>query len=188
MLATFISFDKDYSDLEHGKNIYIPFILYGVLVGICILIECVEEIKGQNRLIFFNEKIKYQKITNGKVLKIPGRNIQRGDVIVVNGGDPVPCDMIIVDSSVNTIPLYLSNETLTGNFNYSVRLIKKNIIQSFSKVKKIFRVRFTEFFKEYQEKERKRMEEEENKIPKSHIVYEDFLERNGIMTKIQSEQ
>ena len=188
LLATFISFDKNYSDLEHGKNIYIPFILYGFLVGICILIECVEEIKGQNRLIFFNEKIKYQKITDGKVLKIPGKNIQRGDVIVVNGGDPVPCDMIIVDSSVNTIPLYFSNETLTGNFNFSVRLIKKNIIQSFTKVKKIFRVRFTEFFKEYQEQEKERLKEEENRIPKSHIVYEDFLERNGIMTQKEEDK
>jgi len=189
LLITLIElFDKDYSDLKNGKNIYVPFIIYAGLVATSILIEVIEEVKGQNRLIFFNEKIKYQKITDGKVLKIPGRNVQRGDIIVVNGGDPVPCDMIIVDSSVNTIPLYFSTETLTGNFNYSVRLIKNNIIQSFSKVKKVFKVRFTEFFKEYQEQENKRMQEEENKIPKSHIVYEEFLERNGIMTQKEEEK
>ena len=188
LLVTFILFDKNNSDLENGKNVYIPFIIYILLVGISITIECIEEIKGQNRLIFFNEKIKYQKITDGKVLKIPGRNIQRGDVIIVNGGDPAPCDMIIVDSSVNTIPLYFNNVTLTGNFNYSVRLIKNNFIQSFTKVKKIFKKRFTEFFKEYQEQEKERMKEEENKIPKSHIVYENFLERNGIMTQKEEDK
>ena len=187
LLITFILFFKSNSDLENGKKV-IAFLIYLIPVCTCIIIECVEEIKGQNRLIFFNEKIKYQKITDDKVLKIPGRNIQRGDIIIVNGGDPVPCDMIIVDSSVNTNPLYFSTATLTGNFNYSVRLIKKNIIQSFSKIKNIFKVRFTEFFKEYQEKEKERMKEEENRIPKSHIVYEDFLERNGIMTQKEEDK
>ena len=174
-----------YSDLENCP--YVPFLIYLVMIITSIIIECAEEFKAQNRLIFFDESVKYQKISNGRILNIKGRNIQRGDLIIVNGGDPVPCDMIIVDSNINSIPLYFISETLTGNLNYSVRLIKNNIIQSFIKMKKVFKVKFNEYFRDFQEQEKERIREEESKTGNNKILYEDFLIRNGIMTQ-QEEQ
>ena len=177
--------EHPYSDLD--KCPYVPFLIYLAMIITSIIIECVEQCKAQNRLIFFDDNVKYQKLSSGRILNIKGRNIQRGDVIIVNSGDPVPCDMIIVDSSINSVPLYFISEALTGNFNYSVRLIKKNIIDSFMRMKKAFRVRFNEFFRDFQQQERERIREEESKMGKSQAIYEDFLERNGIMTQ-QEEQ
>ena len=59
------------------------------------------------------------------------KNIQKGDIIIFKNGDVCPCDMIIVDSNINEIPLYFQSDTLTGNFNFNVRLIKKNILEKF---------------------------------------------------------
>ena len=185
LFVSIVLWIKEYSDLDKCR--YVPFLIYLVMILTSIIIECVEQCKAQNRLIFFDDSEKYQKISNGRIFNIKGSNIQRGDVIIVNNGDPVPCDMIIVDSSINSIPLYFISEALTGNFNYNVRLIKKNIIDSFIRMKKAFRVKFNEFFRDFQEQEKERIREEESKWGKSQTVYEDFLERNGIMTQ-QEEQ
>jgi len=181
--------EKKYRFTDLDKNTcFIPFLIYIVMMLTSIIIECVEEFKAQNRLIFLDDKVEYQKISNGRVLKVKGKNIQRGDVIIVNAGDPVPCDMIIVDSSINSIPLYFTSASLTGTFDYNVRLIKNNIIQSFIRMKKNFKERFNQYFKDFQEQERERIREEESKVQKGQIVYEDFLERNGIMTKEEEQR
>ena len=181
--------DKEYlfSDLE--KCPYVPFLIYLVMILTSIIIEIVEQIKALNRLIFYDDNnAKYQKISNGKVLNIKGKDIQRGDIIVVNAGDRIPCDMMIIDSHINSIPLYFISEALTGNYNYNVRLIKKNIIESFIRMKKEFRVRFNEFFRDFQEQEKERIKEEESKMGKSQMVYEDFLERNGVITQEEEQK
>ena len=46
--------------------------------------------------------------------------------------------MIIIDSSVNSLPLFFQSDYLTGDFNFTVRLIKKNISKKFTEKKKNF--------------------------------------------------
>ena len=84
--------------------------------------------------------------------------------------------MILVDSNVNSIPLYFESAALNGSFNYNVRLIKRGILQKFTDVKNNFEKNFKVFFEKFREEEMKKMEEEQKKIPQSHVVYEDFLE------------
>ena len=173
-----------YSDLP----MIVSIIIYLIMICTSIIIEIIEETKGQNRNIFFDEKTKYKKITNNNILNISGNNIQKGDIIVVKNGDVCPCDMIIIDSSINEIPLYFQSETLTGTFNFNVRLIKNNILGKFSNIKKEFEPKFAEFIKNLQKEEIEKMLEEQKKIRKSQLIYKDFLERNGLINEQEIEK
>ena len=65
--------------------------------------------------------------------------------------------MIIVDSNINEIPLYFQSDTLTGNFNFNVRLIKKNILEKFSEKKKNFEPIFKEYIENLTKEEFEKM-------------------------------
>ena len=184
LIISIILIVPSYTDL----SIPVSLVLYVVFIVTSIIIECVEEIKAQNKLIFLNEKTKLKKISKDSVLNISGKNVQMGDVIVIKNGEVCPADMILIDSNVNSIPLYFESAALNGNFNYNVRLIKREILQKFTDVKKNFEKNFKVFFEKFREEEMKKMEEEKKKIPQSHVVYEDFLERNGMMTKQEEEK
>ena len=184
LIISIILVVPSYTDL----SIPVSLILYIVFIATSIIIECVEEIKAQNKLIFLNEKNKLKKISKDSVLDISGKNVQMGDVIVIKNGEVCPADMILIDSNVNSIPLYFESAALNGNFNYNVRLIKREILQQFTDVKTNFEKNFKEFFEKFREEEMKKMEEEQKKIPQSHVEYKDFLERNGMMTKQEEEK
>lgn len=173
-----------YSDLP----IIISIIIYLIMICTSIIIEIIEEIKGQNRNIFYTENTKYCKITDNKLLNILGKNIQKGDILVVKKDEVCPCDMIIIDSSINSIPLFFQSEYLTGTFNFNIRLIKKNLLAKFENVKKKFEPKFLEFIKNLQEEEIQRMIEEQKKIRKSELIYKDFLERNGLVNAREEEK
>ena len=175
---------SSYSDLP----MMISILIYLIMICTSIVIEIMEEKKGQNRLIFFNEKTKYKKITDNNILDIPGKNIQNGDIIVVKNGDVCPCDMIIIDSSANEIPLYFQSDTISGSFNYNVRLIKNNILNKFSKIKNDFNPKFSEYIKSLQQEEIEKMLEEQKKVKPSQLVYRDFLERNDLINEQEEEQ
>jgi len=184
LIISIILLVPSYTDL----SIPVSLILYVVFIATSIIIECVEEIKAQNKLIFLNEKTKIKKISKDSVLNISSKNVQMGDVIVIKNGEVCPADMIIIDSNVNSIPLYFESASLNGNFNYNVRLIKKEILNKFADIKKNFEKNFKVFFEKFRADEMRKMEEEKKKIPQSHVVYEDFLERNGMMTKQEEEK
>ena len=184
LIISIILIVPSYTDL----SIPVSLILYVVFIATSIIIECVEEIKAQNKLIFLNEKTKLRKISKDSVLNISGKNVQMGDVIVIKNGEVCPADMILIDSNVNSIPLYFESAALNGNFNYNVRLIKREILNKFTDVKQNFEKNFKVFFEKFRKEEMKKMEEEQKKIPQSHVVYEDFLERNGMMTKQEEEK
>ena len=173
-----------YSDLP----IIVSLIIYLIMICTCIVIEINEESKSQNRNLFYTENTKFCKITNNKILNIPAKNIQKGDIIVVTNGDVCPCDMIIIDSSINQIPLYFQSEYLTGTFNFNVRLIKKNILRKFENIKNEFEPKFVEFIKNLQEEEIQKMLEEQKKTRKTQIIYKDFLERNGLINDQEEEK
>lgn len=184
LIISIILIVPSYTDL----SIPVSLVLYVVFIVTSIIIECVEEIKAQNKLIFLNEKTKIKKISKDSVLNISRKNVQMGDVIVIKNGDVCPADMVLIDSNVNSIPLYFESAALNGNFNYNVRLIKREILQKFTDVKKNFEKNFKIFFEKFRAEEIKKMEEEQKKIPQSHVVYKDFLERNGMMTKQEEDK
>jgi len=132
LIISIILIVPSYTDL----SIPVSLILYVVFIATSIIIECVEEIKAQNRLIFLNEKTKVKKISKDSVLSISSKNVQMGDVIVIKNGEVCPADMIIIDSNVNSIPLYFESASLNGNFNYNVRLIKISIERSAFKIQR----------------------------------------------------
>ena len=169
----------DYSDLP----IIISIIIYLIMICTSIIIEIIEETKAQNRNIFFDENTKYKKISNNKTFNVPRKNIQNGDIIVVKKGDVCPCDMIIIDSSINEIPLYFGSEGLTGTYNFNVRLIKKYILENFKEIKNEFEPKFIEFIKNLKQKDLEKMIEEQQKIRQSELIYKDFLERNGLINE-----
>ena len=168
-----------YTDLP----IIVSVIIYLIIICTSIVIEVMEETKAQNRNIFFDQKTKYCKITNNKILNVSGKNIQNGDIIAVKMGDFVPCDMIIIDSSINEIPLYFQSECLTGTFNFNVRLVKQNLLDKMLEIKNGFEPKFAEFIKNLQKEELEKMLEEQNKVRKSKKIYTEFLERNGILNE-----
>ena len=169
----------DYSDLP----IIVSIIIYLIIICTSIIIEIFEEKKGINNLILFDLKKIYEKISDKTVLKIPGKNVQKSDIIIVKKNTVCPCDMIIIDSSINSIPLFFQSDSLTGNFNFGVRLIKKNFLNKFSDLKKDFNPKFAEFVKNLEEEEIEKMLEEQKKVKKSQLVYRDFLERNGLINE-----
>ena len=115
LIISIILIVPSYTDL----SIPVSLVLYIVFIVTSIIIECVEEIKAQNKLIFLNEKTKIKKISKDSVLNISRKNVQMGDVIVIKNGDVCPADMVLIDSNVNSIPLYFESAALNGNFNYN---------------------------------------------------------------------
>ena len=107
----------DYSDLP----IIVSMLVYLIIIVTSIIIEITEEKNAINNLIFFDQSNQYFKITDNNVLKIPGKNIQKNDIIVVKKESICPCDMIIIDSSVNSLPLFFQSDYLTGDFNFTLK-------------------------------------------------------------------
>ena len=174
----------DYSDLP----IVVSMIIYLIIICTSIIIEIIEEKKAINNHIFFDQKTSYEKITDNKIIELPGKNIQKNDIIIVKKNKVCPCDMIILDSSVNSLPLFFQSDSLTGNFNFGVRLIKKNITEKFNVKKKIFEKQFSELINNLENEEIKKMLEEQKKIKRSQLVYKDFLERNGLINEDEEEK
>ena len=169
----------DYSDLP----VIVSMIIYLIILCTSIIIEIIEEKNGINNLIFLNQKNKYTKISDNRKLQILGKNIQKSDIIVVNKNMVCPSDMIIIDSSINSLPLFFQSDSLTGNFNFGVRLIKKNFSEKFLKMKNIFTEKFSEFIKNLENEEIQKMLDEQKRIKKSKLIYRDFLERNGLINQ-----
>ena len=155
-----------YSDLP----VIVSMLIYLIIICTSIVIEIIEEKKGINNLIFFDQDTQYEKITDNEVIKLPGKNIQKSDVIVVKKDSVVPCDMIIIDSSVNSLPLFFQSDSLTGDFNFGVRLIKKNFNEKFNEMKKTFGKKFSEFIKNLESEEIQKMLEDQKKIQKSQLI------------------
>ena len=173
-----------YSDLP----VIVSMLIYLIIICTSIVIEIIEEKKGINNLIFFDENTEYDKITDNEVIKVPGKNIQKSDIIVVKKDSVVPCDMIIIDSSVNSLPLFFQSDSLTGDFNFGVRLIKKNFNEKFNEMKKTFGKKFSEFIKNLESEEIQKMLEDQKKIQKSQLIYKDFLERNNLINEEEEEK
>ena len=169
----------DYSDLP----VIVSMIIYLIIICTSIVIEIIEEKKARNNLIFLDEKTTYKKITDDQVISIPGKNIQKSDIIVLKKNEVAPCDMIIIDSSANSLPLFFQNDSLTGNFNFEVRLIKKNFTEKFGKGKRKFGRIFSEFIKNLESDEIQKMIEDQKNVKNSQLIYKDFLERNGLINE-----
>ena len=174
----------DYSDLP----IVISIIIYLIIICTSIVIEILEEKKAINNNIFNDDKNKYEKITNNKTISILRNNIQKNDIIIVKRQQICPCDMIIIDSSVNTLPLFFQSDSLTGNFNFNVRLIKNNFIEKFAEIKNVFVEKFSEFINNLRSDEIEKMLEEQKKTKESTLIYRDFLERNGLINEEEEER
>ena len=174
----------DYSDLP----IIVSMLVYLIIIITSIIIEIIEEKNAINNLIFFDQSNQYYKITDNNVLKIPGKNIQKNDIIVVKKESICPCDMIIIDSSVNSLPLFFQSDYLTGDFNFTVRLIKKNISKKFTEIKKIFDKNFAEFIKNIEDEEIQKMLEKKKNTKQSQLIYKDFLERNDLINIEEEEK
>ena len=174
----------DYSDLP----IIVSMLVYLIIIITSIIIEIIEVKNAINNLIFFDQSNQYYKITDNNVLKIPGKNIQKNDIIVVKKESICPCDMIIIDSSVNCLPLFFQSDYLTGDFNFTVRLIKKNISKKFTEKKKIFDKNFAEFIKNIEDEEIQKMLEKKKNTKQSQLIYKDFLERNDLINIEEEEK
>ena len=122
----------DYSDLP----IMVSIIIYLIIIITSIIIEISEEKNAINNLIFFDQSSQYDKITNNNVIKIPGKNIQKNDILVIKKDTICPCDMIIIDSSANSLPLFFQSDYLTGDYSFTIRVIKKNYQKNSPKLKK----------------------------------------------------
>ena len=174
----------DYSDLP----VIVSMIIYLVIILTSIIIEIVEEKNGRNNHIFNDEITEYGKISDNKVINLIGKNIQKNDIIILKRDTVCPCDMILVDSSVNSLPLFFQTDSLTGNFNFRSRLIKNNFISKFSELKNEFEEIFVDFIQNMEKEELKKWLDEQNKIKQSKLIYKDFLERNGLINEIEEQK
>ena len=174
----------DYSDLP----IMVSIIIYLIIIITSIIIEISEEKNAINNLIFFDQSSQYDKITNNNVIKIPGKNVQKNDILVIKKDTICPCDMIIIDSSANSLPLFFQSDYLTGDYGFTIRVIKKKLSKKFTEIKKTFDQYFSEFIKNLESEEIKKMLDEQKKIKQSQLIYKDFLERNDLMVPEEEEK
>ena len=174
----------DYSDLP----IIVSMIIYLIMLLTSIIIEIIEEKNSRNNHIFNNLDTEYEKITDSTVMKLIGKNIQKNDIIILKKDCVCPCDMILIDSSVNGLPLFFQSDSLTGDFNFRARLIKNNFMKHFSQLKNDFEKLFIDFIQNMEREELKKWLDEQNNIKKSKLIYRDFLERNGLINELEEEK
>ena len=173
----------DYSDLP----IIVSMIIYLIMLLTSIIIEIIEEKNSRNNHIFNDVDTEYEKITDSTVMKLIGKNIQKNDIIILKKDCVCPCDMILIDSSVNGLPLFFQSDSLTGDFNFRARLIKNNFMKHFSQLKNDFEKLFIDFIQNMEREELKKWLDEQNNIKKSKLIYRDFLERNGLINELEEE-
>ena len=174
----------DYSDLP----IIVSMIIYLIMILTSIIIEIIEEKNSRNNHIFNDVDTEYEKITDSTVMKLIGKNIQKNDIIILKKDCVCPCDMILIDSSVNGLPLFFQSDSLTGDFNFRARLIKNNFMKHFSQLKNDFEKLFIDFIQNMEREELKKWLDEQNNIKKSKLIYRDFLERNGLINELEEEK
>ena len=174
----------DYSDLP----IIVSMIIYLIMLLTSIIIEIIEEKNSRNNHIFNDVDTEYEKITDSTVMKLIGKNIQKNDIIILKKDCVCPCDMILIDSSVNGLPLFFQSDSLTGDFNFRARLIKNNFMKHFSQLKNDFEKLFIDFIQNMEREELKKWLDEQNNIKKSKLIYRDFLERNGLINELEEEK
>ena len=174
----------DYSDLP----IIVSMIIYLIMLLTSIIIEIIEEKNSRNNHIFNDIDTEYEKITDSTVTKLIGKNIQKNDIIILKKDCVCPCDMILIDSSVNGLPLFFQSDSLTGDFNFRARLIKNNFMKHFSQLKNDFEKLFIDFIQNMEREELKKWLDEQNNIKKSKLIYRDFLERNGLINELEEEK
>ena len=174
----------DYSDLP----IIVSMIIYLIMLLTSIIIEIIEEKNSRNNHIFNDVDTEYEKITDSTVKKLIGKNIQKNDIIILKKDCVCPCDMILIDSSVNGLPLFFQSDSLTGDFNFRARLIKNNFMKHFSQLKNDFEKIFIDFIQNMEREELKKWLDEQNNIKKSKLIYRDFLERNGLINELEEEK
>ena len=174
----------DYSDLP----IIVSMIIYLIMILTSIIIEIIEEKNSRNNHIFNDVDTEYEKITDSTVMKLIGKNIQKNDIIILKKDCVCPCDMILIDSSVNGLPLFFQSDSLTGDFNFRARLIKNNFMKHFSQLKNDFEKIFIDFIQNMEREELKKWLDEQNNIKKSKLIYRDFLERNGLINELEEEK
>ena len=174
----------DYSDLP----IIVSMIIYLIMLLTSIIIEIIEEKNSRNNHIFNDVDTEYEKITDSTVKKLIGKNIQKNDIIILKKDCVCPCDMILIDSSVNGLPLFFQSDSLTGDFNFRARLIKNNLMKHFSQLKNDFEKLFIDFIQNMEREELKKWLDEQNNIKKSKLIYRDFLERNGLINELEEEK
>ena len=174
----------DYSDLP----IIVSMIIYLIMLLTSIIIEIIEEKNSRNNHIFNDVDTEYEKITGSTVMKLIGKNIQKNDIIILKKDCVCPCDMILIDSSVNGLPLFFQSDSLTGDFNFRARLIKNNFMKHFSQLKNDFEKLFIDFIQNMEREELKKWLDEQNNIKKSKLIYRDFLERNGLINELEEEK
>ena len=174
----------DYSDLP----IIVSMIIYLIMILTSIIIEIIEEKNSRNNHIFNDVDTEYEKITDSTVTKLIGKNIQKNDIIILKKDCVCPCDMILIDSSVNGLPLFFQSDSLTGDFNFRARLIKNNFMKHFSQLKNDFEKLFIDFIQNMEREELKKWLDEQNNIKKSKLIYRDFLERNGLINELEEEK
>ena len=174
----------DYSDLP----IIVSMIIYLIMILTSIIIEIIEEKNSRNNHIFNDVDTEYEKITDSTVKKLIGKNIQKNDIIILKKDCVCPCDMILIDSSVNGLPLFFQSDSLTGDFNFRARLIKNNFMKHFSQLKNDFEKLFIDFIQNMEREELKKWLDEQNNIKKSKLIYRDFLERNGLINELEEEK
>ena len=174
----------DYSDLP----IIVSMIIYLIMLLTSIIIEIIEEKNSRNNHIFNDIDTEYEKITDSTVMKLIGKNIQKNDIIILKKDCVCPCDMILIDSSVNGLPLFFQSDSLTGDFNFRARLIKNNFMKHFSQLKNDFEKLFIDFIQNMEREELKKWLDEQNNIKKSKLIYRDFLERNGLINELEEEK
>ena len=174
----------DYSDLP----IIVSMIIYLIFILTSIIIEIIEEKNSRNNHIFNDDDTEYEKISDSTVIKLIGKNIKKNDIIILKKDTVCPCDMILIDSSVNGLPLFFQSDSLTGNFNFRARLIKNNFMNQFSELKNDFEKLFVDFIQNMEKEELKKWVDEQNNIKKSKLIYRDFLERNGLINELEEEK
>ena len=174
----------DYSDLP----IIVSMVIYLIMLLTSIIIEIIEEKNSRNNHIFNDIDTEYEKITDSTVMKLIGKNIQKNDIIILKKDCVCPCDMVLIDSSVNGLPLFFQSDSLTGDFNFRARLIKNNFMKHFSQLKNDFEKLFIDFIQNMEREELKKWLDEQNNIKKSKLIYRDFLERNGLINELEEEK
>lgn len=94
-LVVMICNSLDFANVVSNSTLIMPIVFVLALAAIRELIEDI----GRARSDQYSNNLKYQVIRGGQKMEVKSQNIVQGDLLLLQDGQEVPCDVVLLNSS-----------------------------------------------------------------------------------------
>lgn len=94
-LVVMICNSLDFANVVSNSTLIMPIVFVLALAAIRELIEDI----GRARSDQYSNNLKYQIIRGGEKMEVKSQNIVQGDLLLLQDGQEVPCDVVLLNSS-----------------------------------------------------------------------------------------